>query len=256
MTPRFLFALLAALPLVLAACGGTPTKPELTDPREIVAAAAAQAAAAEGVHIDASLDGRITLDLLGLGTGGGPVDLTGSTASIDLALRSGDSRVTFAVGSALRGELRNVAGVAYVKTTLTGAQYQVQAGAPAIPPNAIPDALNTLLEVLEQPGLELVREPDVECAGGTCYRVTLDLTLDQLSALGVDLPAGLPADLASAAVDLTIDVTRDTNDLAGLEAVVTQGDGQTLTLVATFTKWGDAVTVEAPPADQVAPAGG
>lgn len=256
MTRRFLFALLAALPLVLAACGGTPPKPELTDPREIVAAAAAQAAAAEGVHIDASLDGGITLDLLGLGTGGAPVDLTGSTASADLALRSGDARITFAVGSALRGELRSVGGVAYVKTTLTGAQYQVQPGAPVIPPNAIPAALNTLLDVLEQPDLELVRGADVECAGGTCYRVSLALTLAELSALGVDLPTGLPADLASASVDLTIDVTRDTNDLAGLEAVITQGGGETLTLVATFTKWGDAVTVEAPPADQVAPAGG
>lgn len=256
MTPRFLFALLAALPLVLAACGGTSPKPELTDPREIVAAAAAQAAAAEGVHIDASLDGSISLDLLGLGAGGAPVDLTGSTASADLALRSGNARVTFAVGSVLRGELRSVGGVAYVKTTLTGAQYQVQPGAPAIPPNAIHAGLSTLLDILEQPALELVRDADVECAGGTCYRVTLALTLEQLGALGVGLPTGLPADLASAAVDLTIDVARDTNDLSGLGAVITQGGGQTLTLVATFTKWGDAPTIEAPSDDQVAPPGG
>lgn len=256
MTPRHLTLLVVAMTLVLTACGSTPQKPELTDPREIIAAAATEAAAAQGVHIDASVDGSITLDLLGLGTGGGPVDLTGSTLKADLALRSGDARIIFAVGSALRGELRSVAGVAYVKTTLTGAQYQVQAGAPTIPPNAIPAALNTLLDVLEQPDLELVKAADVDCAGGRCYRVTLALTLAQLGALGVDLPIALPSDLESATVDLTVDVTRDTNDLSGLEAVLTQGDGQALTLVATFTKWDEAVAVEAPPADQVAPAGG
>ncbi len=256
MTPRHLTLLVVAMTLVLTACGSTPQKPELTDPRETIAAAATEAAAAQGVHIDASVDGSITLDLLGLGTGGGPVDLTGSTLKADLALRSGDARIIFAVGSALRGELRSVAGVAYVKTTLTGAQYQVQAGAPTIPPNAIPAALNTLLDVLEQPDLELVKAADVDCAGGPCYRVTLALTLAQLGALGVDLPIALPSDLESATVDLTVDVTRDTNDLSGLEAVLTQGDGQALTLVATFTKWDEAVAVEAPPADQVAPAGG
>lgn len=246
--------LLAAATLVLVACGGTtPSKPELTDPRAIIAAAATEAAAAPGVHIDLSVDGSLTIDLLGLGNGGGPVDLTGSTASADVAIATGDTRATFAIGSVLRGELRSVAGTAYLKTTLTGAQYQVQDGLPVIPPDAIPTALSTFLDILEEPGLTPVKEADVECAGGTCYRVTLELTVADLAELGVALPSGLPIDLEGAALDLAIDVTRDTNDLAGLEAVLTQTDGEVLTLVATFTKWDDEVVVEAPSADQIAP---
>lgn len=241
--------------LVAAACGDpTPTKPELTDPKAIIAAAAAAAAAAPGVHIDLSVDGSLTVDLLGMGTGGGPVDLTGTTASADVAIRSGDARVTFAIASAIRGELRSVGGTTYLKTTLTGAQYQVQDGVPAIPPNAIPAALDTFLDILEEPGLEPVKEADVECAGGTCYRVTLTLTLDELAAFGVQIPAELPLGLDGASVDLAIDVTRDTNDLAGLEVVVDQAEGDTLTLVATFTKWDDEVVVVAPSADEIAPA--
>jgi hypothetical protein len=248
--PFLVLSVLVAL--VAAACGGTtPSKPELTDPKAIIAAAATEAAAAQGVHVDASIDGRLTLDLLGAGSGGGPVDLTGTTAAADLELRGGDARVTFAIASAIRGELLSVDGVAYLKTTLSGAQYQVQEGFPTIPPNAIPAALNTLLDILEEPGLEPVLEADVDCAGGTCYRVSLALTMDDLAELGMELPAGL----GEASVDLTMDVSRETHRLSGLEAVVTQPDGEALTLVATFSKWDEPVTVEAPPADEVAPAG-
>jgi hypothetical protein len=246
---------LAAIAVLLAACGATtPNKPELTDPKAIIGAAATQAAAAEGVHIDASLDGSLTLDLMGLGGGGAPVDLTGTTASVDLSIPTGDARATFAIASAIRGELRSVDGVAYLKTTLTGAQYQVQEGFPTIPPDAIPAALDALLQLLEEPGLEPVKEADVTCAGGTCYRVSLALTVADLADLGIDVPlAALPPEFADASLDLTIDVTRDTNDLSSIEAVLTQAGGDTLTLVATFTKWGEPVTVEAPAPDEIAP---
>lgn len=243
--------------IVAAGCDSSaPPRPELTDPRAIIAAAAANAAAAPGVHVDLSVDGSLAVDLLGTGAGAGaPVDLSGTTASADIAIATGDARITFAIASAIRGELRSVDGTVYLKTTLTGARYQVQEGAPVIPPDAIPAALTTLVELLDEPGLEPVKEADVECAGGTCYRVALTVGFDDLATLGVTVPAGLPIDLAGAAVDLTIDVTRDTNDLAGLKAIIDQADGEALTLVATFTKWDAEVIVEAPPADEVAPAG-
>lgn len=242
---------------ILAACGPTtPSKPELTDPREIIAAAAAEAAAAPGVHIDASLDGSLTIDLLGLGGGGAPVDLSGSTAAVDLAIASGDARVTFALASVLRGELRTVGGVSYLKTTIGGARYEILDGGPVIGPNAIPDALEAILTALDAPGLTPVKGDDVPCGSATCYRVTLSLRLDDLADLGTGLAAALPPSLADAAIDLAIDVTRDTNDLATLEAVISQADGSTLTLVASFSKWDQTVTVEPPPADEIAPPGG
>lgn len=235
--------------VVLAACGGTPPKPELTDPRAILVAAAEQAAAAQGVHVDASADGSIVLDLFGTG-GGGPVDLRGSTASVDLDLASGDVRAIFAIGSVVRGELRTVEGTSYLRTTLTGAQYQRQEGAPILTPGAVPEALQALVDALERPGVTPVKEADVECGSGTCYRVTVDLAADALGdpAAG-DLPLG---GLADGDLSLAVLVSKATYDLASIDAVLTGPDGTDLTIALIFTKWGETVSVEAPAPDEIA----
>jgi hypothetical protein len=239
--------------LAVAACGGsTPSKPELTDPTAILAAAAAEAAAAPGVHVDASVDGSLSLDLLGTGAAN-PFDLTGTTAAADISIPTGNARVTFEVADAIRGELRTVDGTAYLKTGLTGARYEILEMDSPIPADPVGTALDALLEVLDEPGLELVKEADVDCGGETCYRVTLALTMAQFADLGLDLPVDLPTGLDEASVDLTLDVTRDTNDLSSVQAVVNQPDGEALRLIATFSKWDDEVVVEAPPADQIAP---
>lgn len=251
MIRRFLTVL---APIVLAAaaltaCGGTPPKPELTDPKAIIVATAEQASAAQGVHVDASADGSIVLDLFGTG-GGGPVDLRGTTASVDLDLAGGDLRAIFAIGSIVRGELRTVDGRSYLRTTLTGAQYQRQDGAPVLEPGAIPGALQALVDALERPGVEPVKEADVECGSGTCYRVTLDLDAATLRDLGgADVPLDL---LSDADVSLALLVSKATYDLASIDAVLTGADGTQLTVVLIFTKWGEAVQVEAPAPDEVA----
>ncbi|MFP5343983.1 MAG: hypothetical protein ACLGIJ_13850 [Candidatus Limnocylindria bacterium] len=252
MTRRLLVLALVLPVVVLTACGGTPPKPELTDPKAILVAAAEQAAAARGVHVNASADGSVVLDLFGTG-GGGPVDLRGSTASVDLDLAGGDVRAIFAIGSVVRGELRAVDGTSYLRTTLTGAQYQRQEGAPVLTPGAVPDALQALVASLERPGVTPVREADVECGSGTCYRVTVDLDVDVLGdpAAG-DLPLG---GLADGEVSLAVLVSKATYDLASIDAVLTGPDGTDLTVALIFTKWGEAVSVEAPGPDEIAGGG-
>jgi uncharacterized lipoprotein YbaY len=66
--------LLAAL--VLAACQGSSVK-LLSDPNEILAAAATSTAAATSVHVDLTADGKVALDPLGTGSAT-PIDLSGS----------------------------------------------------------------------------------------------------------------------------------------------------------------------------------
>lgn len=261
--------------LLLAACGGEATRPELTDPTEILTAAAEQAAAAQGVHLNLTAEGSLAIDLTG--AGGAPIDLTGSTAAADIDLRGGDARLTFELPSllGLRGELLSVDGASYLKTTLTGAQYQVMNGLPDLSggtdgsadPSATPDAraiaamVTALTDILRRPGVDPAKGADVECGGKTCYTVTIDLTAEELATLmadagtdGLPLPGGLPIpipELGDADVALTVLVTKDTNDLASLQAVITFGAADELTLDLTFSKWGTSVTVEAPPADQV-----
>jgi hypothetical protein len=260
MLHRPTIALVVAALLAIAACQGQ-TAPTLTDPNAILAAAVRTTAEQKTVRIDATLDGQVAIDLLG--SGGAPFDLSGSTASADIDLAGGDARTTFSV-SLLTGELIVVDGTSYLKSTLTGTDYIAQPIGDAAPdPSAVPSTILTALtDLLAQPGLDPVKGDDVECGGTTCYTVAIELTPDELAGLGgglalpTDLPLPIPIpDLSAATVDLTVRVTKDTTRLAGLAAALDLGDSGKLDLDLTFSKWGDPVTISAPPADQVAPAG-
>ncbi len=96
----------------------------------------------------------------------------------------------------------------------------------------------------------------------TCYTVTIQLTPEELAALGADAgehpaaerPAhpgpGHPGDRRQT-VDLTARVTTDTNRLAGLTAVARRRRPGTITAEITFSDWNADLTITAPPADQV-----
>ena len=122
-------AAVVALSLALGACQSAPPPPELTDPRAILAAAVTTTTAAKTVRIDATADGTVALDLLGIGTAS-TLELTGTTASADLDLEAGDARATFSAPNllGLSGEDIALDGTTYLKSTLTGRLYQVQPG--------------------------------------------------------------------------------------------------------------------------------
>jgi hypothetical protein len=269
---------LAAAILVVAACGGTPTASLLTDPTAILAAAASETAAATSVHADVTADGSLSLDLTGTGNGL-PLSLAGTTASADVDIAGGDARATFSLPGVLglRGELIAVDGTSYVKTTLTGPQYQASAlgaGGTASPAASADTAgmLEALTSFLARPELAPTKGDDVACGNSTCYTVHIELTPEELAALGgeagaMPLPSTLPVpmpDLGDLGVDLTIRVDQATTRLAGLTAVITPGgpaasagaaNASAATIDVTFSKWNESLTVTAPPADQVQPAG-
>lgn len=270
--PMTFASLLVAIPMLFAACGSEPAIPELTDPTEILEAAAAQAAVATSVRMDATGEGE-----LGFGMAGADAafELTDSTVSADINIAGGDARVTFALPGilGLRGELIIVDGTAFAKTSLTGPQYvSVPLGAGADDPSASPAAaslLAAITEALAQPGLEPVKGEDADCGGTSCYSVSIELTADELVALisgddgaggtggGIDLPipSGLPIPLPDLSgivgADLTVLVEKGTGRLARLTAVLDAAETAQATIDARFSGWDEGVTVEAPPPDQV-----
>lgn len=266
------------LALVLGACGGQAALPELTDPTEILQAAAENAASATAVHLDATADG-------GLRMVSGPatttIQLDGTTANADIDLAGGNARVTFAAPALLgiRGELLLVDGTAYAKTSMSGTDYRklpleslpsfgrgpTSSAAPgASPSGASGSVVAGLAQFLATPELQPVKGEDTACGNSTCYQVTIDLTADELASLGLggdgqgvglpipsDLPIPMP-DLSNlAGVTFTALVEKDTRQLSEVTATVQAAEAATATLDLRFSKWGDAVTVEAPPADQV-----
>lgn len=247
------------------ACQSAPP-PTLTDPREILAAAVTATTAAGTVRIDGSADGTIGLDLAGFETPSA-VELSGTTFSADLDLENGDARATFSAPGllGLTGEIIVVDGTSYLKTSLTGALYRTLPGGGDIPePSGTVRAsiLEGLTGLLVRPELDPVRAEDVACGNATCYRVEIALSPADLAALGagdLEAPAGFPGpiplpDLTTATVDLTVLVAQDTARLAGITAKTDQGTDGAAAVDLTFSKWDEAVSISAPPPDQVAPA--
>ena len=127
-------ALVALLATFVAACGGGPTGPVLTDPTEIITAALKSTEGARSVHVDATVDGMVPVMIPG-GSTATELDLTGTTASADADLANGEARATFSVPGVLglAGELIQADGKTYLKTTLTGPKYRVIDAGSALP---------------------------------------------------------------------------------------------------------------------------
>lgn len=250
----------------IGACQSAPQLPTLTDPREILAAAVTTASTAMTVRIDGAADGAVGLDLAG-SEAPAAFELTGTTFSADLDLENGDARATFSAPGllGLTGEVIVFDGTSYLKSTLTGALYRkLSIGADMPEPSnaARANILEDITALLVRPELQPVKGEDVACGGATCYSVEITLSPADLTALGAGdlepievfaIPIPLP-DLATATVDLTVLVAKDTNRLAGVTADADLGANGAAVVDLTFSKWDEAVSIVPPPADQVAPA--
>jgi hypothetical protein len=242
--------------LVLAACQGQQVN-LLSDPKQILAAAATTAAGATSVHLDLTADGTVSLDPLGTGAGT-PIDLSGTTLNGDLDLQNAKTRATFSAPGllGLAGEVI-AADAIYLKSTLTGPKYRsVPLTGESEPP------LKGLTDLLARTDLAPTKGADAPCAGGTCYTLTMTLDASDLGAIGggAALPSVLPVpiplpDVSGAAVDLTLHIDQATTRLSDATATVDLGDTGKLTVQGTFTRWNEPVTITPPPADQVEPAG-
>ena len=250
-------ALLSGFAIVLAACGSTPSLPALTDPNEIITAALKATEGAKSVHIDVTVDGSINADLTGTGGSGTVLPLTGTTASADVDMAGGKAHATFAVPPFLNlnGELIQIGETSYLKTSLTGPQYEVQQATDSLPvdPTDAAGIFDDLGDFLTADGVDPVKGDDVDCGGKSCYTVSIELTADELASLGAGQAAqlGLPLDLGSASLAFTIRVEKDTYRLAGVRTVASLGEQGSLTLDLTLSRWDQPMDISAPPADQV-----
>lgn len=260
-------ALAVTAVFAVGACQSAPPAPTLTDPREILAAAVTTTSTAKTVRIDGSADGTVGLDLAGFDA---PTayELTGTTVSADLDIETGGARATFSAPGllGLTGEVIALDGTSYLKTNLTGSLYRVldgdAAGVPEPSGAARATILKDITELLARPELQPVKADDVACGSTTCYRVEIALSPADLARMGARsletpdiLPVPIPLpDLATATIDLTILVAKDTTRLAGLTADADFGANGAAVVDLTFSKWDEAVSISAPPPDQVAPA--
>ena len=125
MPRRFLMAV-ALVATIAAGCGGTPTVPALTDPKDILVHAASSLQTLKTVHLKATLAGKVDTGALNGTPSGATIDLAGSTLEGDLDAAGGEAKLSASMPSVLglSADVVVDAGVVYLKTSLTGPLYQ------------------------------------------------------------------------------------------------------------------------------------
>lgn len=256
--PTAVFGLLVGLAIVLGACSAGASLPALTDPNEIITAALKATEGAKTVHVEATLDGSVNVDLTGAGGPAPSLPLAGTKATADVDMAGGKAHVTFTVPAFLNltGDLIQVGQTSYVKTSLSGPLYETQQATDSLPvdPTDAAGMLDDVGDFLSADGVDPVKGDDVDCGGKSCYTVVIELTADELAGLAGAAASELPIDLAAANIAVTIRVEKDTYRLAGIRTVASLGEQGSLTFDVAMSKWDEAVDISAPPADQIKPA--
>ena len=250
--------LLAGVSIAVTACGAS-SLPALTDPNEIIAAALKATESARSVHIDATLDGSISGDVAGTGGPASSFPLTGTTASADVDMASGKARATFAIPAFLNlnGDLIQIGPTTYFRSSFSGPLYETQEALNSLPvdPTNAAGIFDNVGDFLTADAADPVKGEDVDCGGKRCYTVMIELTSDELAALGAGQAVGdLPIDMGAANLAFTIRVEKDTYRLAGIRTVASVGDQGAVTIELALSKWDQPVDISPPPADQVKPA--
>ncbi|HEX2221351.1 MAG TPA: hypothetical protein VHK06_02390 [Candidatus Limnocylindria bacterium] len=248
---------IALLPAaLLAACGGAG-RPELSDPREIITQGLTALGELDSFRFELAVSGEVSPPE----TGGMTVSLDGTSVSGAVDVGGRRAGIEFAVPTlmGLSGEMRLVDEAMFVKTSLTGERWSRQPledeealGAAADPAEAIA----TARDFLSREGVESRKLDDAECGPEderTCYNVELEVPSEILAeAEG----AAEMADAFPDGLDLTLLFDKETLHLREASTTVSSPDIGSLNVSLQLTDFDEAVSVEAPPADEVDEGGG
>ena len=260
MTRRFALFLvaLASAAIVLSACGAqAPAAPPLTDPKDILAKTVLSLKDIKTVEFTGALTGTLTSPSLG-----GNLDLSSvkMTGALDIANKKAKFSLDAPTLVGTKIDALLVDKVAYYK--VAGALAGMMGGTatdkftkvpvPDSSSNPITTATDTAKVAAElQAGLDKLPTPptkgaDEKCGDADCYHVTLKLTAADIKALS-------PTTTATDG-DFSLDVWTRKNDLRPAKLAITVTSTQTGTIGLTMDfKYDVTVTVDAPPADQIAP---
>jgi len=258
-TRRFslsLLAILATLAVVLGACASTPpAAPALTDPKEILTSAVTSLKDVKTFELSSSFSGTVKVPNMGdfdLSTikMTASVDIANSKAKFNLdaptllgtkidALAIGNT--TYLKVSGMLGTMLGAGADKYTKNEIATPQGQPSAN-PADVVKLVAD-IKAALDKLPTPP---TKAADEKCGDQDCYHVTTKVTAADLKAL----------DPTAAAVDgdISVDLWSRKSDYrpAKLALAVTTAEMGTFGITLDL-KYDVSVSVDAPPADQIAP---
>src|SRR3990170_7307558 len=161
-------ALLVVVAIAAGACGGST--PALSDPGEILTKAVESLQKAKTVHMEATVDGTLSLDLMGTGQAG-DVTLSGTKLTADVDIEDGNLEVSLAVPAilGLTADVVVVGDDTYTRTSMTGDKYQKSSTSGSGLPVDTTDpeqSLKDLQEWLAQPQGDPKKLDHASCGGG------------------------------------------------------------------------------------------
>lgn len=259
MLRRIVFA--AAVVAIVAGCGSSAT-PAVTDPKDIVTRAVTSLQSVKTFHLKVDLSGSVPFSL-GPGSGSS-LTLDGTTVEGDVDVAAQETHISFAVPALLgtSGELTVADKAAYVKISLAGPKWSkiADTGAGTLPlPSGSPGAIgDQVTAFLEKPGVAPTKLGDEKCGEEDCYKVELTLPVGDLAgSLGGALSSFAPLpSLGTTQATLDLWVEKDSFRPVKATVAVDMGTTGKLTVTAALSKFDQAVTITAPPADQIDASGG
>ena len=259
MTRRFaliLVVLASTASLVLAACNSAPAAPALTDPKDILAKTVLSLKDVKSLELTGTLTGKFDAPQLG------SLDLSSTKISgaIDIANQKAKFSIDAPTIMGTKLDALLVDGFAYLKVDgLLGTSMGLTAGkytkveVPEASGQAVTDAAEIAKQIDEfKAELDKLPNPptkgaDEKCGDQDCYHVTIALTAEDLKALSPEA-----ATLGDG--QFSFDIWSRKNDVRPAKVAFSVTTAQTGTIGVTFDfKCAVGVSVDAPPADQIAP---
>jgi len=236
--------LLMALAVALGACA--PASPGIEDPSEILAKAIESLEDVKTVHLEAGVEGKISLDLTG--TGGGELTLGGTklTADVDMANSNLAAKLEVPAMLGMTAEVIVLDGETFTRTSLSGNLFTrsplTDVGLPVDPLATV----GQLKDFLDRPEISPEKLGDESCGSETCYQVKIDLSTADLMGIA---PGAVP--FSDAQVILTVLVERDSLRPASFVVQAGATELGELTITLSLSKWDESLSISAPPADQI-----
>ena len=253
---RRLLPALVAIAALLASCG-TPAAPALTDPNEILTRGLQATADLKSFHMELTLDGTVA------DPGSGQTfPLSNTSIEGDFDLEHKALSASFGV-MGFSGDVRVVDDAAYVKMSLTGPQWiksEVTPAASGDPMEAVTDPAAAIAELrtfLERDGVETRLLAEGTCGDRACYHVQLSLSADLLDEAATEAgeTATLPSSMFPDGIDIDVFFDKEKLYLSRLALDLAGSEVGDVSAVLNLSRVDEAVTVEAPPADEVTEGG-
>ncbi len=256
-------AMAVAILGVLAGCGSSA--PQVDDPKQIVTKAVEAVQGVKTVHVKADITGSVPFSLTGEAGASMKLDGTNLVGDMDIAGKKAHMTITIPPLMGMTAEDIAIDSDTYIKASLLGEKWMKSSassllgGASAAPAATAPTVDAIIADIkkfLDKPNVSTKKLADEQVDGKDCYHVQVTVPASEIQG-AMASAAPLPSLGIAATGDVPIDVWVEKSTMHPLKVSATvDASGSTVGVTMTLGNYDAAVSISAPPADQIQEGGG